>query len=104
MPQYRARVGPDGTVTLPAALRKKLNIAEGSEVEFFLSLEDDVFFHAITGKAKDWKGMFETEVRSPPLSIPEMDASIGEALADDDLRIRRQARRHKARTRRTAAE
>ena len=93
MPQYRTTVGADGTLTLPPALRKRLKIAEGSEVEFYLSLEGDVFFHAITGRAKGWKGMFENEVRSPPVSIREIDAAIGEAIADDDRRIRRQARK-----------
>ena len=81
MPQYRTTVGADGTIALPAALRKKLKITEGSEVEFYLSLDGDVFFHAITGTAKGWRGLFETEVRAPPLSIREMDQAIGEAVA-----------------------
>jgi antitoxin PrlF len=104
MPQYRTKVGADGTIALPAALRKKLKITEGSEVEFYLSLDGDVFFHAITGTAKSWRGLFETEVRAPPVSIREMDQAIGEAVADDDRRIRSQAARRTPRHRRTAAE
>ena len=104
MPQYRATVGADAIVTLPAPLCKKLRIAEGSVVEFYLSLEGDVFFHAITGKAKAWRSAFGTEVRSPPLSIREMDAAVGEALVEDDNRIRRGEARRSARRRRSAAE
>jgi AbrB family looped-hinge helix DNA binding protein len=104
MPHYRTTVGVDGIITLPAPLRKKLKIAEGCEVEFYLSLEGDVFFHAITGKAKDWTGMYETEVRSPPISIREMDQAVGDALVEDDRRIRRQAALRRPRHKRTAAE
>ncbi len=104
MPHYRTVVGPDGAITLPAALQKKLRIREGCEVEFFLTLDGDVFFHAITGKAKDWKGVFEIEARSPPISIKEMDQGIGEAMTEDERRIRRQAAPGKPPSRRPAAE
>ena len=92
VPHYRTTVGPDGTIALPAPLRKKLTIVDGCEVEFYLSLDGDVFFHAIIGKAKGWKGMYETEVRSPPISIREMDQAIGDTLAENDLRIGRERR------------
>jgi AbrB family looped-hinge helix DNA binding protein len=104
MPHYRTTVGANGTITLPAALRRRLKIADGSEVEFYLSLEGDVFFHAITGKAKDWKGMYQTEIRSPPISIREMDQAVGDGLVEDDRRIRRQASQRRTRHGRTAAE
>jgi AbrB family looped-hinge helix DNA binding protein len=89
MPHYRTTVGHNGTITLPTTLRKKLNISEGCAVEFYLSLEGDVFFHAITAKAKSWKGLYDVEIRSPPISIKEMDQSVGDALVEDDRRIRR---------------
>jgi bifunctional DNA-binding transcriptional regulator/antitoxin component of YhaV-PrlF toxin-antitoxin module len=104
MPHYRTIVGHGGTITLPAALRKKLKIVDGCAVEFYLSLEGDVFFHAITGKAKDWKGLHDVKVRSPPISIREMDQAVGEALVEDDRRIRRGASRRKPPHRPTAAE
>lgn len=73
MPTYRAKVGAEGRVALPPEIVDKLNIREGAEVEFFVTHAGEVFFHAITGKAKDWTGKFEFEVRKPPLSIKEMD-------------------------------
>ena len=104
MPHYRALVGPDGAVSLPAALRRKLRIKEGQEVEFFLTLEGDVFFHAISARAKDWTGKFEVDVRSPPISIREMDQGIGEAVTEDYRRIERQTARGRVTKSRTAAE
>jgi len=104
MPRYRAIVGPEGAIALPAALRKKLRVKEGHEVEFFLTLDGDVFFHAISGKAKDWSGKFRMDRRSPPLSIREMDQAIGEAVADDYHRIQRQTRGKKPHRNRPAAE
>jgi AbrB family looped-hinge helix DNA binding protein len=91
MPTYRTRVGPDGQITLPTGLSEKLDIREGAEVEFFLTLDGDVFFHAITAKAAGWKELFPTEIRSPPLSIREMDEGMVEGLVEDDDRIRREA-------------
>jgi bifunctional DNA-binding transcriptional regulator/antitoxin component of YhaV-PrlF toxin-antitoxin module len=91
-------------IKLPAGLREKLRIRDGCEVEFFLTVDGDVFFHAITGRAKDWKGAFNTELRSPPISITEMDAAIAEHVTEDDARILRQSKRGRAHARRPAAE
>jgi bifunctional DNA-binding transcriptional regulator/antitoxin component of YhaV-PrlF toxin-antitoxin module len=91
MPTYRTKVGPGGKIALPDDLVAKLGIREGADVEFFLTLEGDVFFHAITGTAQGWKDLFPTEMRSPPLSIREMDEGMVEGLVEDDERIRREA-------------
>jgi len=91
MPTYRTKVGPDGQIALPEALVERLGIREGADVEFFLTLDGDVFFHAITGMAKGWKDLFPTEIRSPPFSIREMDEGMVEGLVEDDERIRREA-------------
>jgi AbrB family looped-hinge helix DNA binding protein len=91
LPTYRTKVGPDGRIALPSALVKKLNIREGAEVEFFVALDGDVFFHAITGVAAGWKGLYPTEIRSPPFSIREMDEAVAEGVVEDYERIRRQA-------------
>jgi bifunctional DNA-binding transcriptional regulator/antitoxin component of YhaV-PrlF toxin-antitoxin module len=91
MPAYRAKVGREAQVALPLELVEKLGIREGEEVEFFQTLNGDVYFHAINARAVDWKGLFPGEVRRPPLSIREMDAAMAEEIAEDDERIRRQA-------------
>lgn len=92
MPSYRTKVGPNGQIALPAELAERIGAREGAEVEFYLTLEGDVFFHAITGVAAGWKGLFPTEVRNPPISIREMDEALLDAAAEDDERIRREAR------------
>ncbi len=90
MPTYRTKVGPDGTLVIPRELREKFAIREGVDVEFFLTLEGDVFFRAITGTAAGWAGLFEAEVPSPPLTIAEMDERVADALGEDEKRIVRE--------------
>jgi bifunctional DNA-binding transcriptional regulator/antitoxin component of YhaV-PrlF toxin-antitoxin module len=104
MPHYRTVVGPEGTIALPVALCEKLRIEEGCEVEFFLTLDGDIFFHAITARAKDWAGHFDVEVRSPPISIKEMDQGIAEEVVEDNNRILRQNTKNRRSSRRPAAE
>ena len=91
MPTYRTQVGANGQISLPEDLVKRLGIREGAEIEFFLTLDGDVFFHSITAAAKGWKELFPTEIRSPPFSIREMDEGMVEGMVEDDERIRRQA-------------
>ena len=104
MPTYRTRVGDGNSVVLPAELCEKLGVEPGVEVEFFLSLDGEVFFHAITGRAGAWKGAFGIDVRKPPISIREMDAGIADHLAEDDARIRGQHETTPKRNKASAAE
>ena len=87
MPTYRAVVGANRTVSLPAELCKRLHIAEGTPVEFFLTIDGQVHFHAITATAKGFAG----ERRSPPISIREMDDAIADYLAEKHARVARQS-------------
>jgi bifunctional DNA-binding transcriptional regulator/antitoxin component of YhaV-PrlF toxin-antitoxin module len=105
MPTYDAVVGPNGTVTLPTELCSRLKIKEGTPVEFFLTLDGQVHFHAITGTATGFAGLLSTK-RTPPISIREMDDAIADHLAEKDERIKRQARQSSKRrpARRPAAE
>ncbi|GLK75914.1 hypothetical protein GCM10008171_11680 [Methylopila jiangsuensis] len=86
MPTFRAEVQPDGSVVLPDELKSRLRIEPGSHVEFFLSYDGQVHFHAITETAWGWSKLFEK--RTPPLSIREMDDAIVDGLTEDDERIR----------------
>jgi hypothetical protein len=103
MPTYRAKVDAGNMVELPAELCKSLSIEPGREVEFFLTLDGEVFFHAITGRAESWKGLFKTDVRQPPVSIREMDEGIADALAEDDERIRKQRHEHASSAKKASA-
>ena len=88
MPTYRTKVDSDSQITLPGALVERLGIHEGSEVEFFLMLDGDVFFHAVAERAKGWRSLFPTARRSPRLSIREMDEGMVEGMVEDDEGIR----------------
>lgn len=105
MPTYRAKVDASGKIALPAVLRRRLHITEGTPVEFFLTLDGQVHFHAITGTTSGFGGL-KFERREPPISIREMDDGIGEAVVEDFERIARQDRksRRSPRLSRPAAE
>ena len=60
-----------------------------AEVEFFLTLDGDVFFHALTSRAAEWGELYPTEKRNPPLSIREMDEGMIEGIVEDNERILR---------------
>jgi AbrB family looped-hinge helix DNA binding protein len=81
VPTFRAKVDGNGAVILPSELREQLDIADGTDVEFFLTLDGQVHFHAITGTTEGLAGI-SFERRSPPLSIREMDDAIAEAVSE----------------------
>lgn len=89
MPTYRVTVGAGLSVALPGELCKRLGIKDGTSVEFFLTTDGQVHFHAITGTARGFGGILK-ECRRPPVSIREMDDGIAEHVVEDDARIRRQ--------------
>jgi bifunctional DNA-binding transcriptional regulator/antitoxin component of YhaV-PrlF toxin-antitoxin module len=106
MPTFRATVGKGRKVTLPSALCRRLHIREGTPVEFFLTVDGYVHFHAITGTTRSLLGGFTYKKREPPVSIREMDDGIAESIVEDFRRIERQSRssRKAQKPNKTAAE
>ena len=106
MPTFSATVEKDGKVTLPNALCRQLHIEEGTPVEFFLTVDGYVHFHAITGTTRSLLGGLTVKRREPPVSIREMDDGIAEAVVEDFRRIERQSRSSKKaqKPNKTAAE
>ena len=103
MPTFRVTVDRDRTLTLPAQLCKRLGIKEGTPVEFFLTVDGQVHFHAITGTARGWGGV-RMERRNPPISIREMDDGIADHLVQKHKRIANQSRKPARRKTSPAAE
>jgi hypothetical protein len=103
MPTYRTTVGPNRTVTLSVELCRRLGIKQGTPVEFFLTVDGQVHFHAITGTARGFGGIV-SEHRSPPISIREMDDAIADHLAEKNKRILNQSRKPSPRKTPSAAE
>ena len=106
MPTFRTIVDKDGKITLPSALCRRLHIREGTPVEFFLTVDGYVHFHAITGTTRSLFGGFKVDKREPPVSIREMDDGIAEAVTEDYRRIQRQYKSSKktSKPNKTAAE
>jgi bifunctional DNA-binding transcriptional regulator/antitoxin component of YhaV-PrlF toxin-antitoxin module len=100
MPTYEARVEEDGTVRLPPELVERLRIEPGQRVEFFQTVDGEIFFHTIVGTTRGWRNLFDSPIRHPPLSTREMDEVIADSVVEDDERIKAQHRDGK----RSAAE
>ena len=103
MPTYEAVVDDEGKVILPKELVDKLGIKPGHRVEFFETVDGEVFFHAIVGTATAWRGLFEVPDRRPPISVREMDEGIADHLNAEEKRIKVQGTRSDA-PRSSAAE
>lgn len=78
MPTFEATVDDQQSVKLPKELCKRLGIKPGARVEFFLTLDGQVHFHAVTADAS----AFAQERRVPPVSIREMDDGIEDYLSE----------------------
>jgi hypothetical protein len=61
-------------------------------VEFFLTADGYVHFHAITGTTRSLFGGFTVPKREPRVSIQEMDDGIEESVIEDFRRVERQSR------------
>lgn len=85
MPTFTAEVDQNGSVVLPVELRERLAIEPGMTVEFFLTCDGQVHFHAITGTTTGFAGIV-VDLRKPPISIREMDDAIMDTVAEKDAR------------------
>jgi len=92
MPSYECQVDQDGRIQLPQELRERFDIAAGAAVEFFVTLDGLVFFHALTEASGESPLIEGLSARRPPLSVREMDECIAEHLAEKHARIAREAR------------
>ena len=83
-----------GQLTLPKSLRDDLGLKSGDSVSFEKTGDGT---YELRRKEKpsldDIIGAFAPFMKHPPLSDEECEAGIGQMLADDDDRIRREARR-----------
>ncbi len=89
MPTFETRVGPNRPIELPGELCDRLRIEEGTRAEFFLTVDGQVHFHALTQTTSDFGG-FLIDMRRPSLSIREMDDGIAEHMCEEEDRLRRQ--------------
>ena len=76
----KATLTSKGQVTLPKALRDRLQLHEGDKVEFIVDEAGRVELRAVTASVKKLKGMLPSPKRS--LSLEEMDEAIARGVAE----------------------
>ena len=76
-----ATVTSKGQVTIPVEIREKLKIEAGDQLIFFTDFGGALQVHVRRPRAGAGRGMFK--VAGPPATLGEIDAAIGEAVAEE---------------------
>ena len=79
-----ATVTSKGQVTIPQAVRERLNIVTGTRVEFVERADGGVEFIARSGSIKDLAGIVKWD--GPPVTVEQMDEAIADAAVERYLR------------------
>ena len=69
-----------GQITIPASVRKKMGLKEGSEINLNLNTENDLLTLTPTRSILDGFGMLPKPKRAA--TIEEMDEAIGRAVVE----------------------
>lgn len=86
MEHHETRMGPAGTVTIPEAIRERLNLKEGDRIDFYIDRNGRIVnMIARNRKLSDIKGLFADN--GPPIDV---DAEIMASLGEKHDRINRQ--------------
>lgn len=76
-----------GQITLPKNVREHLGVREGDRLDFVIAADGAVCLLPLSGSVRRLRGLFRRS-GSPAATLAEIDESIEDQLADDDLRIR----------------
>ncbi|MGV1769790.1 AbrB/MazE/SpoVT family DNA-binding domain-containing protein [Agrobacterium vitis] len=90
---YDSTITSKGQTTIPAEIRDMLGLKPGDKVRY-VTQGNRVYLRVKNGNAMQLAGLLHDPSR-PSMSLEEMDAAIGESLAEDDRRITRDWHRHK---------
>ena len=91
MIREEATMTSKGQVTVPKAIRDRLNLKTGDKLEF-VEIDGQVVLNARNLRAVDLAGILGPPPSGKSLTIEEIDDAIAEAVAEDDRRIQRQWR------------
>lgn len=86
----KATITSKGQITLPKEVRERYGLKPGDTVEF-LEEKGRTWLHARTMRATDLAGILH-KPGMRTVSIEEMNDAIGDGIAADDERIRREWR------------
>jgi antitoxin PrlF len=81
-----ATITSKGQLTLPKEVREQLHVEQGDKVEFVIGPAGDVEIRRLAGSARRLTEIVRRPVA--PKSLDELDRELGEALAEDDERIK----------------
>ena len=106
---FEAKMTSKGQVTVPAEVRELFGIKPGDKLLFCTGENRGLKIIVKNRRAVEMAGMLASDALSAPLSIEELGDALGEALGEDDRRIRDDWNRHQrtssaAGKRRPAAE
>lgn len=76
-----------GQITLPKDVRDHLGVREGDRLDFVIGADGAVCLIPLSGSVRRLRGLFR-RAGAPAATLAEIDESIENELADDDLRIR----------------
>jgi antitoxin PrlF len=76
-----------GQITLPKEVRDHLGVREGDRLDFIIASDGAVRVQPLFGSVRRLRGLLRRS-GSPPATLKEIDESIAEEIAEDDLRIR----------------
>jgi antitoxin PrlF len=78
-----------GQLTLPAEVRKRLNLKSGDRIDFVFEPGGELVLRTGRKPFERLRGMLKSPHKRPP-TIEEMDAAVADGLARDDERIKQQ--------------
>ena len=77
----RAKVTSKGQITLPKAIRERLQVAPGDRVVFRIADDGSVRLEAAAGDWRALVGSVKTRVRG--VTLEQIDEGIGRAVAEE---------------------
>ena len=77
----RATITSKGQTTIPKAVRDKLNLKPGDQIDFVFEDDGRIVIRARNKRLEDIIGILKRPGQ-PTLSVEEMDEAIGEAAAE----------------------
>ncbi|MDQ0457064.1 AbrB/MazE/SpoVT family DNA-binding domain-containing protein [Rhizobium paknamense] len=90
---YDSTITSKGQTTIPAEIRELLGLKPGDKIRY-VAQGNRIYLRVKNGNAMELAGVLHDPSR-PRMSLEEMDAAIGDALAEDDRRIMSDWHRHK---------
>jgi len=76
-----------GQITLPKDVRDHLGVREGDRLDFVIAADGGVCILPLSGSVQRLRGLLR-QAGAPAATLAEIDESIADEIADDDLRIR----------------